>query len=367
MKTRAIIFSFFLALSALCRAQIPVVTPTVAVTPTPTVSATATPGSSPNGTPNVYPGTPTPTISPAAPTPAELDTFYQPPTTDAQTGTKLEWRAFVPTDGAGKWPVVIILHIGGYHNGSYYDSLNTAPQDLADAGFYTVVASYPLAPKNLIKNQYPHDASPRGIASGRPPQQTRAVEALVSAAKGDTHCLNNLVAVLGGSAGAGHAAFIALDETDTFGVWPFWKDQARPKFVACLSGQYDFAERDMDVDSHFIDNTENYTNSTTPMEQWNASPIAQIKLLLPTFIPMYFIRSENDPGSAASQQYYMWNALTRAGASPSLFRMWTIPDSDNHAFGYWNDRTYDSYPLSTTNIDFKVKDRVIGFFKQYLK
>ena len=40
----------------------------------------------------------------------------------------------------------------------------------------------------------------------------------------------------------------------------------RPKCVVALSGQYDFAERDLDVydSARFIVNTENYINSTVP-------------------------------------------------------------------------------------------------------
>jgi acetyl esterase/lipase len=258
--------------------------------------------------------------------------------------------------------MVIVLHAGDYRGGSYYDGLNTVPQDLAAAGFYVVIASYPLAPKNLIKGQYQHDNTVQGLASGRPPQQTRAVEAVVNAARADTHCYNGLVGILGGSAGGGHAAFVALDQTDTGSDWPFWNSLTRPSFVACFSGQYDFAERD-DVDLGFIKNIENYTNTTTPMDQWLVSPIAHATSNIK---PMYFIRSEDDPGSPALQQYYMWNALYHAGANLTGFRMWTIPNSDGHSFGYWNDRIYDSSPLSTENINFKVKERVIGFFKQYL-
>src|SRR5205814_6841920 len=83
--------------------------------------------------------------------------------------------------------------------------------------------------------------------SGRYPQQTRAVEAFVSAAKADSHCYNHEVGILGGSAGAGHAAFVALDQTDTHSAWPYWSSNARPAFIACFSGHYDLAERDSDV------------------------------------------------------------------------------------------------------------------------
>lgn len=192
--------------------------------------------------------------------------------------------------------------------------------------------------------------------------QSSAVEAIVSAAKADPHCLNQLVGVLGGSAGAGHAAFVALDETDTNLDWPFWSSVARPNFVVCLSGQYDLAER-ADTGDTFVKNIENYTNSTIPMDHWLASPIAQIKPSGASFIPMYFIRSEEETGSPPLQQYYMWNPLYHAGASSSTFRMWTIPNSDDHAFAYWNDRIHElAYAAK-----FEGENRVIGFFTQYLQ
>jgi acetyl esterase/lipase len=373
MKLQVITFALLSVTTAMCRAQIPVVTPTIGETATPTPTNTSTPGSTPQGTPFIFSGSPTPSITPAQgqPSPAALDSMYQPPTGDPQEGTVLEWVPYQPSDGgvngSGQWPVVVILHIGGYKSGDYYSSLNTAATDLQAAGFYTVVASYPLAPPNLINNQYQHDGTSRGIASGRPPQQTRAIEAVVSAARSDLHCYHGLVGVLGGSAGAGHAAFIALDQTNTGIAWPFWSSGARPNFVACLSGQYDYTEKmgdDDDVTLMFVKDLQNYTNTTVPIEQWNASPVAHASS---NIIPMYFIRSENETGSPRLQQYYMWNALYHAGANPSLYRMWTIPDSPMHAFGYWNDPIKDMLPITVQNANFTVRERVIGFFKQYLQ
>lgn len=115
---------------------------------------------------------------------------------------------------------------------------------------------------------------------------------------------------------------------------------------------------------NFVWNSQNYTNTTVPATQWSVSPVSKVSS---DIIPMYFIRSENDPGSPRLQQFYLWNALTRAGADANLFRMWTIPDSSAHAFGYWNDRIKDAVPVNTQNVDLRVKDRIIGFFKQYLK
>lgn len=171
MKAKLTVLLCSLAFVALCDAQFPTPTATIAATPTPTVTVTPTPSSAENGPPHVFTGDPSPTIAPVPPLPVAIPTHFQPPATDPQSGTVIEWRAFEPTDGAGKWPVVIILHIGGYHGGDYYDQMNGAAEDLRDAGFYVVVASYELAPKNLITGQRAHTDA----ASGRPPEQTNDI------------------------------------------------------------------------------------------------------------------------------------------------------------------------------------------------
>jgi acetyl esterase/lipase len=257
---------------------------------------------------------------------------------------------------------VVIFHIGGYHGGSFYDNINPAPNDLTAAGFYVFSADYPLAPPNSIKGQPDQNTDPH---SGRPPEQTRAVEAVIQAAINDSHCLNSEVGVLGGSAGASHAAFAALDVTNTGLSWPFWAPNVRPNCFVCLSGQYDFAERDADVYTidHFIHDIENYTASANPVDQYAASPVALIPALVssgPPLKPMYLFRSFDDSGSPASNSYYLWDDLTLAGFDQSLFRFWNT--NSDHAFALWNDFTYDTDPET----DITVKDRVIWFFQQYL-
>jgi acetyl esterase/lipase len=267
-------------------------------------------------------------------------------------------------DGTAHWPVVIILHIGGFKGGSFYQSLGNAPEDLANAGFYVVVADYPLAPPNSIKGQYAiQQRDP--TRSGRYPQQTRAIEAVVDAAKNDPHCYHRLVGVLGGSAGASHAAYIALDVSFTNGLWPFWTDTARPKCVACLSGQYDFSDREMDVyeANDFIHNIENYTYTTNPLQQWMDSPIALVgNTALHGFIPMYCLRASDDPGSPKTNSDYLWYTMTQNGATSPNLLMWEVPDASmDHAFALWSDYTQDN-----PDFNFRVRDRVIAFFTQYL-
>jgi acetyl esterase/lipase len=350
----ALLCSLLFASVAVCSAQSP--TPVMTVTPTPTPTVTPNPPPDPTATPYNAPGDGSPTPAPTPPTPIPIPTPFQAPSPNPLYPTKLEWRVFQPTDGADRWPVVIVLHTGGFKTGSYYDGCPVeAAQDLADAGFYAVVASYPLAPPHRITDQ-PLHTDP---ASGRPPQQTDAVKALVNAAKVDSHCLNGLVGILGGSAGGSHAAFVALDTTNVT-AWPVWNGDHRPNFVACLSGAYDFADRSDDITGQFQRDIENYTNTGSRLGQWNDSPIAHATS---DIIPMYFINSEGDM-MPVSQQYYMFNALYHAGASSSLYKMWTIPGNDQHAFAYWDDPIKDTFPQLA---GWKVKDRVIGYFNQYLK
>jgi hypothetical protein len=77
---------------------------------------------------------------------------------------------------------------------------------------------------------------------------------------------------------------------------------------------------------------------------------------------MYFVSAEYDT-MPPSQMYWLWNALTNAGLDMTNIRFWTIPRNDGHAFGYWGDPIGDTEPRQA---GWLVKDRVIGFFKQYL-
>ncbi len=262
--------------------------------------------------------------------------------------------------------MIVLLHIGGYKSGNFYQSFGHAPEDLAAAGFYVVVADYPLAPPNNITGQYAIQQRDPDH-SGRYPQQTRAVEAVIDAAKNDIHCYHGIVGILGGSAGASHAAYLALDVTNTGVLWPFWSFQARPKCVVGLSGQYDFSDRSADVlaEPNFIPNIENYTYTTVPLRQWQDSPIGLVGSLASSgygFIPMYCLRATDDPGSPKSNSDYFWYTMNGAGATSPTFLMWEVPNTNaDHAFGLWSDYTEDN-----PNFNFKVSDRVIAFFKQYL-
>jgi acetyl esterase/lipase len=129
----------------------------------------------------------------------------------------------------------------------YGQVLEMVAQDLADAGYYTLVASYRLAPCGVIMQQPCHDVD---ALSGRPPEQTDDVKAEIRAIRADTvHC-NGMVGVVGGSAGGSHALFVALD-TSTSSTW---NSSLRPDCAVGLSGAYDFSDRTPeDYDVHHAD------------------------------------------------------------------------------------------------------------------
>ena len=69
-------------------------------------------------------------------------------------------------------------------------------------------------------------------------------------------------------------------------------------------------------------------------------------------------------GMPPHQIINMQCALQTANVDPALYKVWTIPASDEHAFKYWNSPILDEYPPNNTDL---VSDRVIAFLDQYLK
>ncbi len=365
----AAIVTFLATVSNLTLAQTPTATPLIYPSPTPTTTATPAKVDMSYGDPATF--TPRPYdlhVPPGQPSPTPIRSKDQPPVGDRQFGETLQWVTYAPPPGTpgpdgntGHWPVIVVFHIGGYKSGDYYQAMNFAPQDLAAAGFYVVSVGVPLAPPGNILGQYDLQQSD-AAHSGRYPQQTTAAEAFIDAARNDPNCYDHRVGVLGGSCGASHAMYVALDVNVTYPNWPFWDLSQRPLCAVGLSGQYDFSDRDTDIDMQFITNIENYLYTTNPMEQWSHSPIGLISAAAPHgFIPMYCIRASDDPGSPKSNSDHFWFAMTQAGANPPTFFMETVPSSTNHAFGLWGDYLDDTQLLNLT-----VRDRVIAFFKQYL-
>ncbi len=162
---------------------------------------------------------------------------------------------------------LLVLHEGEFEGGSPFGraiSMMVAP-DLNAAGYYVLVPSWRLAPCGRITNQQCHDSTPAGKMSRRSPQQSDDVKAIIRAARADENCLNQKVGVVGGSAGAIHAVWVALDTNSSGGVWPFWTTNDRADVVCCLSGAYLFSDRSAELYTPSIDFAgiiQNYTGTT---------------------------------------------------------------------------------------------------------
>ncbi len=244
----------------------------------------------------------------------------------------------------------------------YGDTLEVVAQDLAAAGYYTLIVSYRLAPCGQIQGQPCHNVD---ALTGRPPQQTDDIKAEVRALRADiTHC-NGKIGVVGGSAGGSHALFVALDTVTSSN----WSAVMRPDCVVGLSGAYDFSDRTPeDYDVHHVDpvstfayDVTNYTNSVDLAVQKSKSPVSLVTtptLSIP-FKPAFVINSQYDP-MPFHQIVDIQCAFQTHSVSSSLYQVLTISDNSKQAFALWYEYDDSSPPQ-------QVKTRVISFLDKYLK
>lgn len=335
-------------------------------TPTPTPTCTATPAfPSPTAcNPFVYSGcgtTPVPTPTATVPAATPIPSPYQP---NDGTNTQLYWRVWVPLTGTS-WPAILILHEGHFAAGSIYGgTVGKIAAELRDAGYIVFVGDYRLAPCGLIKGQPIHDNTAAGIASGRPPQQMNDVKALIGAVRADIR-YNGKLGVLGGSSGATHAAWAAIDRT-TSTNWPVWKDTLWPDAVACLSGAYDFSDRSMPgvTQDAFVEKVQNYTNKCQLSDLRELSVIRLIEQsATPNVKPIFAVNADNEQ-MPLPQLFDLRCALENKGVLSSLYQTLVVPNNSNHAFGYWYD--WDGVNPVGNAPTLTVGSHVIAFFNQYL-
>jgi acetyl esterase/lipase len=342
-------------------------------TPTPDCSHTPTPSQTPTATPIIdcgncqvqaYPSI-TPTITP-------IPSPYQP--TDLRS-TVLQWRIYTPNPTPTEaLPGVILVHGGGFHGSSPFEGTMQGPaQDIADAGYYVVSIDYELAPCSLIHNQICHrpSADPDGH-SGRPPEQTDAVENAVRALRADTTHCNGKVGVVGGSAGGSHAIFVSINKTPTpGGVWPHWFANGhddRPDCAVGLSGAYDLSDRTPENYGTYTDplpmftaNVENYTNSHDLAYQKSVSPVA-LTIDPDDFKPLLLINSQYDQ-MPYHQIVDMVCALESAGVSEDDYQAITVPDTDDHSWATWDDWDH----IERLGPELTIGSDVISFLDAHLK
>ncbi|MGI8891660.1 MAG: alpha/beta fold hydrolase [Chthoniobacterales bacterium] len=230
----------------------------------------------------------------------------------ASDGTILNWDVYAP-EGVGPWPVVLVIHGGGFKGGSLSSpSMVECARDLASAGFLALVIDYRLAPNGSLPGQ---------VSDGRYPDQSDDVRLAVIAARADARG-NGQVGIVGGSAGGYFAAFMAA--TGTVG-------QDRIDVGVSLSGAYDFSDFSPDPNiAAFADNVTNYMGVTT-------ADIAALQGASPAYLadaqtaPLFLIHTEGDP-MPYSQVGDMTRKLDDAGVTN--YQTLTLPGAD-HSFFYW--------------------------------
>lgn len=337
-------------------------------TPTPTPTCTATPAfPSPTAcNPFVNSGcgtTPVPTPNSTVPPATPIPSPYQPKGHDG-TNTQLYWRVWVPLTGSS-WPAILILHEGHFAGGSIYGgTVAIIAGQLRDQGYIVFVGDYRLAPCGLIAGQPMHDNTLAGIASGRPPQQMNDVKSLIAAARADIRC-NGKLGVLGGSSGATHAAWAAIDRVDST-RWPQWNEDLWPDAIVCLSGAYDFSDRSMPgtTQDAFVEKVQNYTNKCQLSDLRELSVVRLIELsATPNIKPIFAVNADNET-MPLPQLFDLQCALQSRGVSSSLYQTLVVPNNSSHAFGYYFD--WDGVNPVGNAPTLTVGSHVIAFFNQYL-
>ncbi len=263
------------------------------------------------------------------------------------------------------WPTILILHEGHFAGGSIYSGqLEDIAKELQCLGYFVLIGDYRLAPCGLIEGQTVHSESTQaGRDSGRPVQQKNDIKSLIRAARNDTRV--GKLGVLGGSSGATHAAWVAIDQTSS-NVWPVWNKNLRPDAVACLSGAYDFSDRSMPGfrQDDFVQKIENYTDTCVRSEQRELSIVRKIETS-PTDIKPIFAFNCDDEAMPVSQIGDLTCALQSKGVSSSLYQTLIIPDNHHHAFQYWHD--WDGVMPVGDAPTLTIASHVIDFFDTHLK
>jgi acetyl esterase/lipase len=252
---------------------------------------------------------------------------------------------------------VLTIHVGEFR---YYDDhgephQRMANKDLSDAGYLVFSIEHRLAPDGLIMGQHKHDDSLEGIASGRPPQQSNDVKQEILAALADPHC-NQKIFLVGGSSGGTHALWAALDPNPTV---PGWDSTTLTKIKAAvgLSGVYDLSLRIPPPSQTFINDVENYTNTSDHgagyvAKQYAASPISLVAAAT-NIPPVRLYASELEHMVLPAQSENMRQALLDRdpNADVILYEM----TGDDHAFNYWhaiNDASIPPECVSSQVIEF---------------
>ena len=194
----------------------------------------------------------------------------------ASDGTVLHWVVYQPST-PGPWPTVLVIHGGGFIDGSPDSSSEsgTCAQDLASAGYLAFSIEYRLAPPGALPGQ---------TSDGRFPDQSDDVKLAIRTARVDPRC-NGQVGGIGGSSGGYLVAFTVATGTP---------GDDRLDFGVSLSGAYDLSDFSPNPHiDHYTDRVTNYVNaaSTDTAAMRAASPAW---LADSTISPLFMINSLED-------------------------------------------------------------------------
>ena len=264
----------------------------------------------------------------------------------APDGAPLHWDVYTPS-GAGPWPVVLLIHGGGYTGGSSTSNQQSVAcaRDMSAAGYLALSIAYRLAPPGRIDGQ---------TSTGCAPQQYDDIKMAARAARADPRC-NGKLGVIGGSAGGTHAAWLAVDHLAT--ETPPWSGEDRPDGAVCLSGPYNFTDyRPNDNLDGFVSNVTSYCcvpDTTDPTVEDRAildanSPVTRVDNMAR---PMLLVNSQHD-FTPIEQQEDMLAALDAAFGNEPNYEGITLSGND-HAWALW--------PVVISGTE-TVKDRSLAFF-----
>jgi alpha-L-fucosidase 2 len=221
-------------------------------------------------------------------------------------GVSLTLDAFVP-EGKGPFPTVIIVHGGGWVNGTKRSYVTPVFQPLSDAGFAWFTINYRLAPQH----QYP--AALDDVIAAIKWVKAHSAEYKVDPRR---------IALLGESAG-GHLVALAGVTKD--------KD-ARVAAVVDFYGAHDLAKREKDR-GEVSKNLREFLGVTAldapgMAKLREASPITYVRKGLPPFL---FIHGTKDAAVPYDQSPLMCDALRKAGNRCEVFTVEGAP----HGVGPW--------------------------------
>ena len=305
------------------------------------------------------------------------------PSPQPSDGTILEWRVFPPgfhfaataTPSASPvytptpGPVILVIHGGDWNLGDpFLPDIERVCEILAQQGFWVFDGDYRLAPCKRITNQPGHVV----FESGRPPEQTDDVMALMIAAKNSPHCRDGKVGVLGSSVGGFLSAYAALypDPIDETGR-PHWVPaDDRPTCVVTVSSPFDLADQlpeDAESDGHpkYLQKLQNYIGNCDIEDAREASPVYQVnRASVSDFRPMFMVQAHDDDVNPHRQIDDMVNALKHAQVDPCDYTVSYFPEGEGggHALILWNQQD-PNYPDCSSHT---IGDSVIAFFHEHL-